>query len=658
MAESLRPSAAASSASPPNVRSHDARSVRVQYADSKKRVQWLSDPVIGDPGFDSFERSRGNPFHRGSAPFEWPVNSYLYRDATSGWLYAYIGEYPAGYIGRAARCLLYTSRDDGRTWQRSGVVLEGDPQNFDGDGKVPGGTPEISIVFEDGRYHIVYDWGTADGSETGLAYAWADKPEGPFHRAAEPLFRRTTQPLIDGRYCRPYGGTLIRRHSDWLIVAGMDYAPHAWALFAASSEAPDGPYSAPVLVRQVERDYYHPPLLEFYPAFSLDGYVYAPATSVARNRDFNVLFRAPLERALEPDGWELYQHGSVWHSEDVEHETYGLWGQTIAGTVAADHRFRVLHTSRDANGLGTVGLASRPWDEPYRDAGFRLSGHRGASLTLLRTAYHAFELSVEMDLRGSGRIVWDYTGPIGPDRPTSDATLHPLSWSRHAGVELDGSSWRIITADDRGVLRELAEGSRPGEGSWLVEVGRDDVGGVRLKLGGVLVWEGNIAVTGGPLGLFVDANSSMFVHSFAISGEGVPGVLSFNYMHALLGAGEVLMQFEERCDPAFRFGSGLSGRGETGRVKWNFWGTAASLWSPRGPEWGTIAAIVDGQEVSEIDLYADTLEPSTVVVSIDGLEPGFHALVVASVKGRFPVDSVDVVGQVADGASAADGINE
>ncbi len=68
---------------------------------------------------------------------------------------------------------------------------------------------------------------------------------------------------------------------------------------------PEGPYGERVLVRNVESDQFHPPLLEFYPAFVHQGYVYAPATSVALNRDFNALFRAPLERATEPKAWEL-----------------------------------------------------------------------------------------------------------------------------------------------------------------------------------------------------------------------------------------------------------------------------------------------------------------------------------------------------------------
>ncbi len=80
----------------------------------------------------------------------------------------------------------------------------------------------------------------------------------------------------------------------------MDHAPNSWALFGITAPKPEGPYGERVLLRNVEADGFHPPLLEYYPAFVHRGFVYAPATSVALNRNYNALFRAPLERAAEP----------------------------------------------------------------------------------------------------------------------------------------------------------------------------------------------------------------------------------------------------------------------------------------------------------------------------------------------------------------------
>jgi hypothetical protein len=240
----------------------------------------------------------------------------------------YVGDYGKGYMKPPSRCLLYRSSDRGGTWTNLGVVLQGDSHMFDRGGH----TPDVSVVYADKRYHMVYDWGTANfNEEGGLAYAWAEKPEGPWHRAEQPITRNTALPKLLGRYHRTYSATLVRRAHDWLILAMMDDAPCGWAMFAITALNPDGPYGERRLVRNVEAGYYHPPLMEFMAAFTYGDYVYAPATSVALNRNFNVIFRAPLERADDPAAWSIFEHGSVWHSEDVENEFYGIWGQNFSG---------------------------------------------------------------------------------------------------------------------------------------------------------------------------------------------------------------------------------------------------------------------------------------------------------------------------------------
>jgi hypothetical protein len=184
-----------------------------------------------------------------------------------------------------------------------------------------------------------------------------------------------------GRYQRTYAATLLRRKRDWMIVALMDHAPNSWALFGITAPKPEGPYGERVLLRNVESDGFHPPLLEYYPAFVHRGFMYAPATSVALNRNHNALFRAPLERAAEPSAWELIQNGSVWHAEDVENEAYGLWGQTLSGWVDGNGVLQVSFHSRDPKGMGTINIAARPWKQPLRKVGFVMSGHQGPSLT-------------------------------------------------------------------------------------------------------------------------------------------------------------------------------------------------------------------------------------------------------------------------------------
>jgi hypothetical protein len=426
----------------------------VDYADSRWVDLWLRHPVYGDPSFDSFEHVAGNPVFRGSPPLEWPVNGFFFQDPLSANWYLYIGDYPTGYWNpRApggnvpARCIVLRSSDQGAHWEKLGAVLPEDPSLFDGDGKAAGLMPDVSVVYDAGRYHMVYDWATPKLDDFGIAYAWSERPEGPFHRAPQPIQRRSAQPLLLGRYNRPYAATILRRKHDWMILAMMDAPPFSWAMYGMTAPAPEGPYTAPALLRHVEAGYYHPPLLEFFPAFQYDGWVYAPATSVALNRDFQVIFRAPQEQALKPDAWQIFRHGSAWHSEDLENEHAGIWGQTFSGWVDARGVLHAMFPSRDPQNRGTINLAERPWAQPLRPRGFRLAGHAGPAITCLRRSFGAFRMHAAFRLHGAARIFWGFTAPIGPNRPASDSTLGQVACRASVTGLGHGSCTRRVGCD-------------------------------------------------------------------------------------------------------------------------------------------------------------------------------------------------------------------
>ena len=461
----------------------------VDYAESRHAGLWLQHPVYGGPSFDAFVHSPQNPLHRGAPPFEWPVNSFYFADPVSGHWHVYVGDYCEGYSARPSRCVLLRSTDRGQSWTNLGVVLQGSKEMFDQGGH----TPDVSVVYDGGRYHMVYDWVEPDWSQLGgLAYAWAEKPEGPFHRAPQPITRSKELTPLLGRYNRTYAATLLRRKHDWMIVAMMDHAPNSWALFAITAPNPEGPYGERVLLRNVEVDGFHPPLLEFYPAFVHRGFVYAPATSVALNRNYNALFRAPLERAAEPGAWELFQNGSVWHAEDVENEAYGLWGQTFSGWVDGKGVLQAAFQSRDTKGMGTVNLAARPWNQPLRKSGFVMSGHQGPSLTLLQRAFAGYRLDARLRVRGTVRLLVDYEGALGPNAPQSDATLHPMALSRCDAVELSEREWKVIRFGKTGEKTVAGSGSRPGGEMVTVRLDRKPGGETSVFLDDRVVWTGEL----------------------------------------------------------------------------------------------------------------------------------------------------------------------
>ncbi|MEW6755429.1 MAG: hypothetical protein AB1505_31285 [Candidatus Latescibacterota bacterium] len=492
------------------------------YALSVHAQAWLRHPVLGDPSFDAFVRHPGNPVHRGAPPREWPVNGFVFADPVSGHWYAYVGHYPAGYAqgpGQRMVCTVFESTDGWRTWRHRGPVFRDEPFVLHGTRAPADRAPDATVVWDAGRYHMAYDWVTADardlrGGQSGVGYAWSHTPRGPFHREPAPLLLNDAfrdAPLL-GKYDRLYASTLVRRRDDWVLLTITDSGPHySWGLVGASAAAPAGPYSAPVVLFHTEGDAYHPPLMEYFPAFVHDGWVYAPSTSVALNRTFQMLHRAPLEEALRPEVWELFQHGSLWHGEPVEHEAHGIWGQTFSGCVDSEGVFHVLFPSRDESGLGTINLASRPWSPPLRPRGFHLAGHRGPSLACLRRAYGAFALDVELSLRGQAALLWAMQGPLGPDAPRADAALHALIRTQYQALELTPDGWRVVSVDRRGGGHALGEGTWPSRArrptaqaaaaagvlrvpgasrALSCSVHRDEDGTVRVWLDGALVWEG------------------------------------------------------------------------------------------------------------------------------------------------------------------------
>ena len=620
-----------------------AEAQSVDYAESSQAGQWLRHPVYGDPSFDSFERLPGNPIHRGAPPFEWPVNGFFFPDPVSGNWYVYVGDYGKGYLTPPSRCLLYRSMNRGKTWTQFDVVLQGDAQMFDRGGH----TPDVSVVYADHRYHMVYDWGETNfNAEGGLAYAWAERPEGPWHRTAEPLTRNSTLPKLLGRYQRTYAATLLKREHDWLILAMMDFPPHAWALFVMTAPKPEGPYSERRLLRHVEADFFHPPLLEFFPAFEHKGYVYAPATSVALNRNFNAVFRAPLAQADDPAAWTVFQNGSAWHAEDVEHERYGLWGQTFSGAVDRRGVLRVMFPSRDSRGQGTISLAQRPWNQPYKKRGFVLTGHQGPSLTLLRQAYEDFTLDALIQPRGTVRLLLDYAAPLSPNLPCSDATLHPLMNTRHSALELSLNTWRLVCFASAGGETVLALGRLPAVEHLALRLSRQGDFLV-AKANNSTLWTGPLPPPvcdqrTGVLGLQVETNTHLLVEKFLMRGCPKPARLTFGHSEALLGAGEPPAYWTEKQDPAFRFGLGIVARKPGARVKWNVVGQGLQLWSPRGPEFGKAEVRLDGQTVASLDLFAEKFEPSCPVWQSSDLQDAPHAVVLSSTNGHLPVDSLDV----------------
>jgi len=632
----------------------------IDYALPPQADAWLRHPILGDPSFDSFERAPGNPIVRGSDPFKWPVNVSLLIDPVSGNWYAYVGEYLAGYDfgpGKpVTHCTVYRSRDRGKAWTKVGPIFDDRGFRFEGDAHPSPIAPDVCVVYDGGRYHMSYDWCTdnttwanasapGDGADSGAGYAWAEHPEGPFHRALRPILRTSEiQRRNHGssRYNRVYASSIVRRKNDWLVLTDLDSGSHfAWGQVALTAKDPAGPWSAPVMVAGLEGGTYYPSPVEAFPAFAHDGYVYDPRTSVGANRNFQLIMRAPIEAAHRPEAWTIYQHGSVWHSEWSPDEGCGIWGQTIAGRVDPDGRLHVLFPSRQVeDNCGTISAASRPWDRPLRDRGFTISAHAGRSITVTRAAYADFDLKARVRLRGNAaRIGWGYHAPLGAEG-RADGRPHPLTWTRHFALELRPTGWRMLSTGDAEPATVL------GEGALVTAAIRDvrvavSAGRATVEIDGARVWEGDAPVRTGPLALLLEPGTNLEVDRFDVRGIPHPATQTWLGSEAVSGAGVAEGSYDRPAGPGWRFGTGIVCRTPHERAKWNFRGRAFRLWSPRGPPYARVQALLDGKPIGTIDLHADAETASAVVLERARLADGFHALVLKADDRPLPLDSLD-----------------
>ena len=607
----------------------------IDYAKVSHMEKWLRHPAMGDPSFDTFEKV-GPTVHVSHYPYEWAVNGSLFVDDDDTW-YLYAGLYAYGYLGRdgtSSHFEIYRSKDQGRSWECLGPGLE---KRFMFDGaEAPSSSCPDAVLYYDPKmkkYLLTYDWSTDNGSwevahhyagshaDAGAALAWADSPAGPFTRFKTPVFRNTRLQGHFGRFDRFYATTVIPRKNDYLALILCDSGPNfAWGLAAAASPAADQEFDMPSMVLCADKTDYYPTPMEFYPAFVVDDTVYAPATSVAANRNYQFLFAAKLEEAHNKDAWHMVRDGSLWHSRGNKDEYYGIWGQTINGCVDKTGQFRVMYASKNERNCGTLSVATRPWDKPLSD-GFTFSGHAAPSLTVTRDAYRDFTLRADFTLTGGfADFLFGFDGKIGANAPVSDCAPCPESLTGYTALRVAADTWSLVDHDR------------------LVCHGRvsSPISSIRIKK-----QNGRLAACAGeetlfdmdfpqgdfaPLGIRTDKFTVLDVTRFEADGEYKPSILRFNAPDALLGGGV--------GDCNFRVENGL--RVGTSRVKWNIYCASFDLAGVTGPAFGKALVRVDGREVGTADFSIADAAQATVF-RLDGLSYGPHGIELIPQGDPIPV---------------------
>lgn len=605
------------------------------FALAQYRERWLQHPVIGAPSWDTFQREPGNPIFQGSGNLLWPVNGFLFRDPPSQKWYAYVGLYPRGYWPPEGALVL---RENAGHWENAGLAVQGSAELFDGKNGVPGGAPDVSVV-RDSVYHLIYDWCNPDNSRGGIAYARALRPEGPFERADRPIHEDTFQMPLLGIYVRGYAATLVRRRSDWLILFMMSTPKNAggtWALAGMTASQPEGIYSAPTLLLFPQSEIFHPSLLEFYPVFVHEDFVYAPATSVAANRAFQTIFRAKIEDAHLPAAWQIFQHGSVWHDEPVPAEAMGIWGQTFSGQVSPDGILRVLFPSKTATDIGTINIARRRWDEPYRD-GFVLSAPNAPAAAVLRDFFDDFDLRTRISATGPWVLAFGCQNPLGPDQPFAGTKIHPLMRTGRHEIQFHDTTFVIIR--DGKMLRQgrLPMNKKP-ETQVIV---RSVSGQVEVSYNSTRLFSEKLDVAPGRIELLAETGTILKVNQFIVTGKPLPAEEWWLGTEARAGAPDLQRAWQPAADTCFRFGNGFL-TGITGaRAKWNYVGQGFQLWAPRRADFGTAQLHVDGTLIRELDFHAIQPVKSGIIFEMD-LPPGQHAVLLEVIRPNVPLDVLKI----------------
>lgn len=624
------------------------------FALGENRAAWLRHPVYGDPSFDAFERLPGNPVVEGEEPYEWPVNGSLFKDPVSGNWYLYAGLYAFGYAVKEeapSMCRVYRSTDAGVSWEKLGGVFDDTDFHFEGEVNGLRSYPDAQVTYVDGKYHMCFDFSTkkftwqhahnpSPETNSGGAHAWAERPEGPFHITKRPIITtRAMKPFL-GKYRRMYASSLIPREKDWLCLTLTDSGPHfGWALVGSTAPTPEGPYRGTKLLLNCEQDRFYPPLMEFFPAFVHAGSIYAPSTSVAANRNFQVVFRAPIEDAMNPKAWGIWQYGSVWHAEAVPNEHFGIWGQTFSGFIDKGI-FNVMFPSRNEKGWGTLNLARRPWDRPYRKRGFTVSGNAGPTVVRTKTSVAPSRIQFAGDLRGTVTLAWRMRGPLGPNAARSGAQPHPLMSTDYVGIELASEKWSLVQVDAAGQQTKIATGkAKPTPHTEIDIQWADDT--ARVTLDEETVYAGPLATGRGVCALLLGSSSHARVDTFRVTGNFQPAQVRYLYLEALLGAAQDMADWEIVKNDTFLYGEGAVSKSVGVEAKWNFEGSACVLHAPKGPGYGKAQVLIDGVSLGLVDFYAAEPQANAAVLT-RSLEGNYHALKLTAVEGAIPLDVLEV----------------
>jgi hypothetical protein len=423
-----------------------------------------------------------------------------------------------------------------------------------------------------------------------------------------------------------------------------------------TSKVPEKDYTEPTILACPQNKKFHPILAEYFPAFTHNGFLYAPATSVAKNRSFQTIFRAPIEEAHKPNAWEIVQYGSVWH--DIPYSSagkeQGIWGQTFSAQCQ-QNILRCLHFSKTKDNIGTVHLSRRDWNKPYKD-GFTLSAAYARSMAILRPHFREFQLAITLEVKGDWGLYWNCVNPLGPNNWGADNSHHKLMYQKKFGIFFSQQQWEIVYMIDEDKKVIIADGIM--EKSNII----NDLQKLTLKIinnraqtqimiNDHEIWNsspshGNEIAKDtiekqGRIELVANQDAILNVNHFYIKGDVQGTKTIWLPMEALAGAAIPKKRWKLKQNPQFYFGEGYISTHKESRAKWNFYGEAVALYTPKGPKYGKAEVFIGEKSLGIVDFHAKKIQKSSMILQ-ENLPLGYHSLTIQPVKGKIPLDIIKV----------------
>jgi hypothetical protein len=628
--------------------------IKEDYALLSNKNSWSHDYAFGSPSWDSFERYPDNPVYRGRKGMEWPVNGFLFSDSMSGNWYLYIGEYKENYrvdedtSNQDFNCVIYQSADRGKSWNKVGDLFPANLLCYD---SIKIQVPDVMVTYSSGKYHMVFDWVSnhfnwKNAKLSGIGYAVANRPEGPFVVSKEPVKINTQykqKPLLN-RYWRMYAPMIVRRKNDWLLAYMMDTspAPSSWVLAVSTALKPEGPYSNTEIMLNVEKKTNYPPLMEYYPAFTKNGYIYFPATSVSINRDYQSIYRVKTEDATYADKYELFSAGSLWHSRNVENEYAGIWGQTFTGFIDHNDSIYVMFPSKDSNNYGTINLAGASWKQLQRVRGFNFTAIEGNSFSYIKNPTDVEGIDIKFQLDGTMHLIWDFHSPLDILNSWGKFSLQNND-AVYKEIEVNNTGWKIKVFES-------------GKSTCTVDSGKMEIpkvtkNNLRLKkahgkyiltINNEKCWEGVLQNNPGMVGLSLDSHSFLYADRFGVYGRRTKGFVTYGFYRALVDAGNQKSDWVFKKDTNFLYGKGVISKKDSSFVKWNYDGKGFELFSPKGPLFGTINIYLDGKLLKNVSLKNPVEIKSSAIFKFSEHKIQRHAVFIESLDGLLPVNCVHI----------------